>query len=208
MIHTYTQKKNRLYRYYVCVMAHQRGWNKCQTRAVAAQALESAVVAQLRGIGHNPAMLGEVMRQIAEQRRLSVAELEKEKAAIEQELEKTTLEMGELAALAGATGEAAKSAADRLAELHERAESQERRLAELRREIAEAGDQRVDANDLDQTLRNFDPLWEQMTTWEREEFIRALVEQVRYDGTTGTVTVGFRSTGVRSLCEYGTAQQH
>jgi len=53
---------------------------------------------QLRGIGRNPAMLGEVMRQIAEQRRQSVAELEKEKAAIEREMEKTTLEMGGLAA--------------------------------------------------------------------------------------------------------------
>ena len=102
----------------------------------------------------------------------------------------------------------AKSATDRLAELHERAESQERRLAELRREIAGTGGNGVDANDLDQTLRNFDPLWEQMTTWEREKFIRALVEEVRYDGTTGTVTVGFRSPGVRSLCEYGTSQLH
>jgi site-specific DNA recombinase len=208
MIHTYTKKQNRLYRYYVCVKAHQRGWNKCRTRAVAAQALESAVVAQLRGIGRNPAMLGEVMRQIAEQQRQRVAELEREKAAIEQEMEKTTLEMGELAAVAGSTGAAAKSAADRLAELHERTDSQERRLAELHREIAEASDHRVDANDLDQTLKNFDLLWEQMTTWEQEKFIRALVEQVRYDGTTGTVTVGFRSSGVRSLCEYGTAQQH
>jgi len=47
-----------------------------------------------------------------------------------------------------------------------------------------------------------------MTTWEREKFIRALVEQVRYDGTTGTVTVGFRSSGIRSLCEYGTAERN
>jgi site-specific DNA recombinase len=206
MIHTYTQKKNRLYRYYVCVRAHQRGWNQCQTRAVPAQALESAVIAQLRGIGRNPAMLGEVMRQMAAQREQSVAGLEKEKAAIEQEMEKTTREMGELASVAGSTGAAAKSATDRLAELHERAESQEHRLAELRLEIAEAGANGVNANDLDQALRNFDPLWEQMTTWEREKFIRALVEQVSYDGTTGTVTVGFRSAGIKDLCEYGTGQ--
>jgi len=202
MIHTYTKKENRLYRYYVCVNAHQRGWNQCQTRAVSAQALESAVVAQLRGIGRNPAMFGEVMRQIAEQRRLGLAELEKEKSAIEQEMEKITLEMGGLAALAGSTGAAAKSATDRLAELHERAESQERRLAELRQEVATTDAHGVDADDLDQCLENFDPLWEQMTTWEREKFIRALVEQVRYNGVTGTVTVGFRSAGIRSLCEH------
>jgi len=49
-------------------------------------------------------------------------------------------------------------------------------------------------------LRDFDPLWEHMSTWEKEKFIRTLVEQVRYDGKTGTVTLGFRSSGVRNLC--------
>ena len=207
MIHTYTKKQNRLYRYYVCVNAHQRGWNQCQTRAVSAQALENAVVAQLRGIGRNPAMLGEVMRQINEHRQRGIAELEKEKAGIEQELATTTLEMGELGTLAGSNGAAAKPAMDRLAELHERAENQQRQLAELREKIAAAGAQRTDGTHLDEALTEFDPLWERMTTWEREKFIRALVEQIRYNGITGTVTVGFRSAGIRSLCEYGAAQQ-
>jgi hypothetical protein len=69
MIHTYTKKKNHLYRYYVCVKAHQRGWDKCQTRSVSAQALETAVVEQIRGISRNPAMMGEVLRQLADQDR-------------------------------------------------------------------------------------------------------------------------------------------
>jgi site-specific DNA recombinase len=50
MIHTYVQKKNRAYRYYVCVKAHQRGWAQCETRCVSAPALESAVLEQIRGI--------------------------------------------------------------------------------------------------------------------------------------------------------------
>ena len=63
MIHTYVQKKDRLYRYYVCVKAHQRGWAQCETRCVSAPALENAVVEQLRGIGRNPTMLRKVLRQ-------------------------------------------------------------------------------------------------------------------------------------------------
>jgi hypothetical protein len=51
MVHTYTQKTpNKLYRYYVCVNAHQRGWNTCETRSVSAPDLERAVVDQIRGI--------------------------------------------------------------------------------------------------------------------------------------------------------------
>ncbi|MCL4854736.1 MAG: recombinase family protein, partial [Bryobacteraceae bacterium] len=208
MIHTYTKKQNRLYRYYVCVNAHQRGWNKCQTRAVSAQALENAVVSQLGGIGRNPAIVGEILRQISEERGHSTAELQREQAAIEKKLERTTLDMGGLGVLASSTGSAANSAMDRLAELHTRAEDQERQLAEVRQKIAAAGTHNIDADHLDQALRNFDQLWEQMTTWERERFIRALVVQIRYNGTTGRVTVGFRSAGIRSLCEHGTTQEH
>ncbi|HEY1759651.1 MAG TPA: recombinase family protein [Bryobacteraceae bacterium] len=62
MIHTYVNKKDRLYRYYVCVKAHQRGWAQCETRSVSAPALEDAVVEQLRGVGRNPAVLREVLR--------------------------------------------------------------------------------------------------------------------------------------------------
>ena len=54
MIHTYVQKKTGLYRYYVCVKAHQRGWAQCETRCVSAPALENAVLEQLRGIGAQP----------------------------------------------------------------------------------------------------------------------------------------------------------
>ena len=82
-----------MYRYYVCVKAHQRGWDKCQTRSVSAQALETAVVEQIRGISRNPAMMGEVLRQLADQNRRGSVESDREKAAIERELEKLAQEL-------------------------------------------------------------------------------------------------------------------
>jgi hypothetical protein len=40
MTHSYVSKnKKTLYRYYVCINAHQRGWNKCETRSVSAPVL-------------------------------------------------------------------------------------------------------------------------------------------------------------------------
>ena len=50
-------------------------------------------------------------------------------------------------------------------------------------------------------LDQFDPLWEHLNTWEQENFIRTLIEEVHYDGRDGTVTVSFRSQGIRDLCE-------
>jgi hypothetical protein len=129
MVHTYTQKDARLYRYYVCVKAHQRGWTQCETRSVSAPELEQAVVDQIRGVGQNPMALTAVMRQVEE---------------------------------SGA--------------------------GDIRRE------------DVAAALREFDGLWKQLAPREQEQFIKALVESVSYDGRTGTVTVGFRSAGLKQLC--------
>ena len=162
---------------------------------------------QIRGISRNPAMMGEVLRQLADQNRRSSVDSDREKAAIERELEKLAQEMGGLAGLVSSPSPAARSATDRLAALHERAAELEQRLAGVREKTGKAESQHVDSNDLQRTLEEFDPLWEQMTPLEREKFIGALVKQVSYDGNTGTVTVEFRSGGIRSLCENGTARQ-
>jgi hypothetical protein len=138
MIHTYVEKKNRVYRYYVCIKAHQRGWTQCETRCVSAPALESAVLEQLRGVGSNPAVLRSVLQKINEHQPLEANE-----------------------------------------------------------DARPANPKEVEA-----ALHAFDPLWEQLSTWEQERFIRALVDQVRYDGKTGTVTLGFRSSGIKDLCSW------
>ena len=48
MIATYTAKRARRYRYYVCQAARQNGWDSCPTKSVAAALIEKSVVAQLR----------------------------------------------------------------------------------------------------------------------------------------------------------------
>jgi site-specific DNA recombinase len=135
MVYTYTRKKQTLYRYYVCITAHQRGWNACETKSVPAPLLEGAVIENIRRFAQQPAMLSGVLR----------------------------------------------------------------RLEEMRREANETA--MAEPADVQDALLKFDPLWEQLTTWEKERFIRALIAEVRYDGTTETVTVGFRSEGIKELCE-------
>lgn len=45
---TYSAKKGRRYRYYVCLGARQRGWQSCPTKSVSATLIEDSVVNQLR----------------------------------------------------------------------------------------------------------------------------------------------------------------
>src|ERR1035437_6641701 len=44
MMHTYTMRKSKRYRYYVCYNAQQQGWQNCETKSVSAQAIETAVL--------------------------------------------------------------------------------------------------------------------------------------------------------------------
>jgi site-specific DNA recombinase len=131
MIHTYVQKKTTRYRYYVCALAHQRGWNKCGTRSVSAPELEAAVIMQLRNVAREPAVFSEVLQRIAASRR--------------------------------------------------------------------PNEVMTDPGDIQEALLKFGPLWEHLTISEQETFIRTLIGNVKYDGTTGEVTIGFHSNGIRNF---------
>jgi hypothetical protein len=48
MIATYSSKKNRRYRYYVCHTVRREGWKSCPTKSVAANLIEDSFVVQLR----------------------------------------------------------------------------------------------------------------------------------------------------------------
>jgi len=201
MVHTYTRKGNhKLYRYYVCVNAHQRGWEQCETRSVSAPAIEQAVVDQIRGIGRNPALVSEVVRQLAERGTADLSALAQERQAGQHELRRLHEEMKGIITVAASTGTAGRVAIDRLADLQDRSQKLECRLAEIQKEMTGMGQTAVDRREIEEALTNFDPLWQQLSPREQEHLVKALVERVSYDGRNGNVTVGFRSVGIKQMC--------
>jgi site-specific DNA recombinase len=200
MVHTYVNKKDRLYRYYVCVKAHQRGWAQCETRSVSAPALEDAVLEQLRGVARNPTVFREVLRQLEQSRIRQITEIEAERSGVDSELRKIAQEMKRVVSEAGNSSNGL--ATDRLAELQERVSERTERLREFREQMAAIDSERFAPRDVETALVEFTSLWEQLSTWEKERFIRALVEHVKYDGKTGTVILGFRSRGLKDLCNW------
>jgi site-specific DNA recombinase len=58
----------------------------------------------------------------------------------------------------------------------------------------------TDPEDLRHALQQFEQLWEQLATSEQEKFIRTLVAEVRYDGRSKMVTVGFHCEGIKQIC--------
>ena len=143
MTHTYTKKGSVLYRYYVCVNAHQRGWNTCPTRSVSAPEIEAAVLRRIRGIANQPELQVRIIQKLSEQ-------------ASDERLSATS----------------ASHVIQRPAGIH-----------------------------VPDLLKDFDLLWQAMTVREQEKFVKAIVEQVEYDGPHGTVKIAFRYREFLRLAE-------
>jgi site-specific DNA recombinase len=57
----------------------------------------------------------------------------------------------------------------------------------------------IDAADLREALRAFDPVWEQLTIPEQARVVQLLIERIDYDGAKGSMAITFRPGGVRTL---------
>ncbi len=143
MTHSYVLKnKTTIYRYYVCINAHQRGWNKCETRSVSAPLLEGAVLRRIRAFAQRPEVLAELLGLLRQGHEVNTH-------------------------------------------------------SSPRAPVLEPGQ-------VEEALDKFDPLWEHLKCGERERFIRVLVREVRFNGKTGMVILGFHSEAIKDLCQSNT----
>jgi site-specific DNA recombinase len=197
MVHTYTAKGSRRYRYYVCEQAQQRGWENCETKSVSAPAIESAVVQQIRRIGSDPQIAARAIAKAEEQRRGQVTDLTSERQLTQKELAGMGAELRKLVPLVGRRDQ---MVTDRMADLQERIGQTERRLSEIQQELTGLESKAVNEDDFRAALVEFGPVWESLTSREQARIVHGLIECVAYDGKTNKVTVSFRSAGIRRIC--------
>jgi len=201
MIHCYTARNNRRYRYYVCVKAQKEGWDTCPSKSVPAVEIENFVVDQIRSLGRNPELASKVLEQARAQLKKRHDELLGEQRRFQSELKRCGSEMIRLTgSLSGGNGNGSR-ATERLAELTERIQAAEGCLTAINEQIAALRRQVIDEGDLKATLSQFDPIWESLTPKERASVIRLLVARVGYDGEAERVSVTFSPAGVKLLSE-------
>lgn len=195
MVHSTSSKGPKRYRYYVCTKAQKRGWYTCPSKSVPAGELERFVVDQIRGIGSDPSVLAETIRQVRTQSQRAIAELERERRALERDIARKSKALKqELAARADANGSDVAGRRDELRRL-------ETRLTEVRERQVALSRALVDEREVVQALSLFDPVWDSLTPHEQARIVRLLVERVDYDGDSGSVAVTFRPTGIKMLAE-------
>ena len=195
MMHTYTLKGSRRYRYYVCITAQQKGWDACPTKSVAAQSIEDSVVARIRAFGADSRIVHQTVRKVREQNEAASGEMAVELKVALKDLARL---QGELVKVAAAPGNGLRT--DRLADLQEQMRVAERRAGEVRAELDVLAAETVDEDDLRKALRSFDPVWQSLNTAEQTRLIRAVIERIGYDGRTGKIAVKFRAAGFKAIC--------
>lgn len=200
MIHAYTAKNGKRYRYYVCLTAQQRGWANCPSKSLNAQQIENAVVDHIRGVGSNGAIVAATAAKAKEESERRLRELESEKRSQERTLKQLHAKVRRLTSASFTAASDKQVAIDRSADLQELIRTIEQRLTTIHEEALTFQREAVDADDLTKALASFDPVWESLTPREQCRIIRLLVERVAYDGRTRNVTVTFRSCGIKALC--------
>lgn len=190
MYQTYSSRKERRYRYYVCSRAQQTD-SSCVTRSVSAPAVEDAIVASVKRVSLHPKVLDAAARVIRLRLNEELARLREELNGIQARLKNFKSQVARLR----------EPDAAREAELADQISTGEGRVAALKRDILIRERERVDDEHLHKTMESFETLWKAMNVQEQGLLLRQLIEKVGYESRTGKVKVSFKSASIRELCQ-------
>lgn len=158
-----TNKNGRLYRYYVCLNAQQRGWSSCPSKSLNAQEIENAVVEHICGIGSNETIIAATPAKVREESEKRLAELNKERQSHERVLKRLHTRVQKLMSESFSVASGQKLAIDQLADLQDQIGSLDQRMTAIREEVISIQKEAVDEGDLARALTAFAPVWESLS---------------------------------------------
>jgi len=198
-----TRDGTKRYRYYVCLSAQKRGWQSCPSQSIPAGEIERFVVEQIKGIGRDPLLVTETVRQARSQGDERIAEIETEERRLARELAGHQRDMEKLIGhLDAANGGGVATALQ--ADVQDRVQTTERRLSELADERQRLERDLIDEADAARALAAFDPVWETLSPREQARLLQLLIERVDYDGRDGTISITFHPSGIKALADRDT----
>jgi site-specific DNA recombinase len=198
MAHTYTKKKNRLYRYYVCTTAQKQGRAACPTPSLPAQEIEDFIVEQIRQLANDPEMVEQVFAEAEKQRTANIPRLKAEQKRLHRERQHKQERMKELVAAVGASAKPVVSFTERLHELESAVARLDQRLAGIQTELDSINHKTIDRDDLTAALSAFGPVWDELYPAEKTRVVNLLIERVEYDGAAEKMHFNFCSPSVAS----------
>lgn len=199
MSHATNRRGQRHHRYYVCQTIMKQGAAACPGSRAPAAEIEEVVTSRIRTIGRDPEVLLATLTAAKQARAARQPELIAEARRIANQRTELACQRKNLLDALQHGGVAANAIAGRLAEVDEQIGRLETRNAEVGAELAAITNDTVDEDELRRALQEFTPVWDELVPKERARLLRLLIEEVRYDGQAGEVTIEFRDHGIRAL---------
>lgn len=183
-VHTYTKKKNRMYRYYTCSHKRLQGAEVCPSPSIPAGEIEKLVVDQLLSIGTNPGLQETVYRQLVEAMEQKRSDLAQQRKTARQQLDRIHREL------------ASSREFDAPLSLIRHLEAKQREAETLLEDTGRDGSlHQPTREEIVETLRDMHSLWPSFNAGEKCAFVKTLVQQVDYDAVEGNITLHFNDEG-------------
>ncbi|HBJ34054.1 MAG TPA: resolvase, partial [Planctomycetaceae bacterium] len=195
MVHTFTGRGTKRYRYYVCLNAMKNGRTSCPTRSLQAAEIESAVVDQITCIARDRGLRSEVLRQTGAATEAELAELQTQQSQLQRQLSRDHAEIGRIALAANPSA----ATASRLADLHQRVAKAELDLGSVKSRIDDLAKKRVDEADITAAFTDFDNVWTTLSSREQAKLMRLLVARVDIEADESSIEISFHPSAIREL---------
>jgi site-specific DNA recombinase len=205
MAHTWTRKKNKLYSYYTCSTAQKQGRAACATPSLSAGEIEDAVIAEIRRLPQDPALVDQVFAEAVNMAEDEQKRLESERTRLLRQRQQREAAIQRLVStLESANGELPDVVAGRIGERETEVAQLKERLAALEQDLRTARSRDINREHLAQTLAQFTELWDVLYPRERVELVRSLIERVSYHDATNDLKIHLQSS--LSASEFNTVE--
>ncbi len=193
-----TRRGNREYRYYRCLKRDKEGSFKsdtegasgCDARPMPAKGIEDFVIERLRHALANGGLIGEIVGAMRERVRKTAAAHTSEKRLLVEKIAQASSRVRNLTMQAeegSVIGHGRTVLHERLEERGAELVALQERLGRIERELAKFDDAHVEADWLEQTLAEFDAVWDVLTPENKARLVRAVVDRVVVNEATGSI---------------------
>ena len=189
---TFTKKRGKAYRYYLCVHASKNGYDACPVRSVAAGEIEQAVMNQLRHVFRTPELISKTFREAKGREAQEVDRLNREREELEGPLRGLNKRMERLLAAEGGG-----SIADELRRTGEEIDQVKQRLEDADAALRGLEAHAVTESEVMDALNRLDPIWNELFPAEQARIVQLLVKEINV--REDALEVRLRCDGLQSL---------
>ncbi len=180
---SYSTSKGRKYYYYRCTVDNDRSKNQCRIGSVRAGLLEELVVEELKFLTKDPRIIAGVVDKATEGQKREVKELNRQKNALMKKLsriDRQAKNITDVISDEGRKGKQLNYLLEKLKELEEESENLKNHIEQIEFEIESKENRIISAEIIQENLRVFKDVYDQLTPEEKYDLLHLLIKRVTY----------------------------